>query len=398
MRILYVVSKWNQNTETFVRREVAAAVASGCQVEVVSLKPPGESDGIVDESSIVVHAPRLAVAMLAAAALLVRRPRAAMGALGPILRLGRPGTWPWHLRAWIVGLAVAPRVEAPDIVLAHFAWVSSTAADVVAALRCRPFAVFAHAHGIYETRCADRYLADRLQRALALFVESDHIADDVRRRFDVDPIVMRMGVPSSSLVARPRPCGVGDRPLVVSVGALREKKGHDTLVSAISSLDGVSLVIAGEGPLRSRLLGLISDLGVTDRVDLIGHRTQQEVHHLLDRASVFCLASRVTDSGDRDGVPNVLIEAMARGVPVIATSVSGIPDLLADDCGLVVPPDDAVLLAQALGSTLQDTSQSMARAERALGRVRRDYTTERNWERLSSTLTKRLASWAPSRP
>jgi colanic acid/amylovoran biosynthesis glycosyltransferase len=384
--LTYVVPRWNQPTETFVRREVAAAMAGGVEVRVVSLKPPCEPDGTLDDDEIEVICPgwRDLPAVLLA---VLRSPVASVGGLLDIVRLGRPRTWVPHAYAWMAAHAVARRVQRSDVLVAHFAWVSATAAHQLWRLTGKPYVVFAHAYGIYERRCQDRHLTHRLRLALAVFVESGSIAADVNARHGVDPVVMRMGVPASFVGESVSPSSSGR--MVLSVGALREKKGHDTLIEATAELDGGHLVIAGEGPERSRLEALVTTLGVQHRVTLLGHCDGAKVRELLDEASVFCLASRPTGSGDRDGVPNVLIEAMARGVPVVASAVSGIPDLL-DGVGRLVPPADVGALASALRAVFAAPDEALESAARGLERIRDEYTTEANWDRMAATIADRL--------
>jgi len=389
--VLYVVSRWNQETETFIRREVAAVLDAGTSVQVLSLRRPRAPDGIVDEAKITVVHPTLAGFVAGFCAALVRRPRATAAGLWTILRWGRPGTWRAHLLAWASAVACWHRLDEPDAVLAHFAWVSATAADQLSRLHGAPFGVFPHAHDIYEHRCIDDYLGDRLRRAREVFVESERIADDVRRSFGVEAVVMRIGVPEEYVAATAKIISVSS-PLVVSVGALREKKGHDLVIRAVAELPDVRLVIAGEGPERARLEALVGELGVDARAQLAGHVSLDAVRRLLDDADVFCLASRMTDSGDRDGVPNVLIEAMARGVPCISTRVSGIPDLLGGGCGILVEPDDVAGLASSMWSIFEEPRAAEQRAHLALERVRDDYTTARNVDRLLELLVPPISS------
>lgn len=389
--LTYIVPKWNQPTETFVRREVAAALAAGERVRVISLKAPGEPDGIVDEAEIEVLCPGWRD-MSSALLVMAGNPLASIGGLLQIVARGRPRTWLPHLYAWLAAHAVARRVQDSDALVAHFAWVSATTANQLGRLTGRPYVVFVHAYGIYERRCQDRHLTYRLTRALAVFVESESIAADVKARHGVDPVVMRMGVPAAFVSESVALSSSGRT--VLSVGALREKKGHDTLIEATARLDGVRLVIAGEGPERRGLEALIAMLDVQDRVTLLGHCDLATVRELLDEACVFCLASRPAGTGDRDGVPNVLIEAMARGVPIVATAVSGIPDLLRG-VGRLVPPADVDALTSALRSALGDLEGSLESARRGLERIRSEYTTEANWARMRETIDHRLGVGQP---
>lgn len=395
LRIVYVVSKWNQPTETFVRREVAAAREAGAEIQVISLRRPGSPDSILGDGAVRVVVPSLTSFVRGLLAALGRRPRAVAGGLWKLLSLGRPRTWKPHLLAWAGAHAAWRTLDEFDVVVAHFAWVSATTADQLARLHHKPYAVFPHAHDIYEQRCTDRYLGDRLRRAIAVFVESESIAADVEEMFGVEPLVMRMGVPDAFVTDRQRRAP-GRPPLIVSVGALRQKKGHDRLIGAVAAMNDVTLTIAGEGPERPALEALIDHLDLGQRARLIGHSSLEKITTLLDEADVFCLASTLTPEGDRDGVPNVLIEAMARGVPVVSTPVSGIPDLLGGGCGYLTRDSGVDAVREAITAALEDERRRVAVIDRARQRVRESYTTSANWHRLERTLRERLGSHSRS--
>ncbi len=160
-------------------------------------------------------------------------------------------------------------------------------------------------------------------------------------------------------------------PRILSVGRLVEKKGFPDLINACALLRDAGLAfrcaIYGEGPLEGELRALIDTLGLADAVTLPGACSQQELIPELQRADLFALASFVTDDGDRDGVPNVLVEAMACGLPVVSTTVAGIPELVkTGENGVLVPPRDVAALADALAKLLRDPAERarMARAAR----------------------------------
>ena len=379
-RVVFVVSRWRAPTETFVWREVEAAMRAGHEVVVLSLKVPAE---VHHSDPPVVHLAPLHAAMRATAAS-IRRPRVSCGVIASVVRSAHPRNLAAHLYAAAVGLAAGPMIGTASVFHAHFAWVAATAALAAARSTGSPFSVMTHAFDIFDDRRVDRLTATKLRAASLVGVESDRIAAHVRARFGCEPVVVRMGVPPDYLVpAAPNRTGL----LVASIGSLLPKKGHDVLLRALLPIDlPWTLTILGEGSERSRLVSIAHEHGVEDRVQLPGHLPLDEVRGLLDRAAVFCLASRVLPSGDSDGVPNVLIEAMARGVPVVATSVGGIPDLLGDDRGLVVDPEDEAALTVALRQVLEDPQGAARRAERALAHVRSDYTTDANWRRLAERL------------
>lgn len=147
---------------------------------------------------------------------------------------------------------------------------------------------------------------------------------------------------------------------VLSVGRLVRKKGFDVMLEAVARLvgEGAAIevrLIGGEGDHGPALRQLIHDLGLSGVVSLSGPRDQGELFDEYHRAHLFCLPCRVLEDGDRDGIPNVLMEAMACGTPVLTTTVSGIPEMVRDrHNGLLVAPDDVDALATALRLAASD--------------------------------------------
>ena len=160
-------------------------------------------------------------------------------------------------------------------------------------------------------------------------------------------------------------------PSIVTCGRLQLYKGHHILLQACARLkQPVRCIVIGEGPQRDNLEELARSLGIGDRVEFSGPLPQTEVARLYSQATLFVLASIVIEStGRRDVIPNVLAEAMAMQVPVVATSISGIGELVTDGVsGRLVPPNDPATLARVLDELLGDPSQ---RQRLALGGYRK---------------------------
>lgn len=154
--------------------------------------------------------------------------------------------------------------------------------------------------------------------------------------------------------------------VILSVGQLMERKGYIYLIRACQILKTRSCDfccrIVGEGPLRKELEEEIHRLGLDDEIELVGALPQEEVIQQYEQANIFALPAVLAESGDRDGIPNVILEAMAMELPVVSTWHSGIPEVIEDGKnGLLVPPGDPSALADALAELLthREAAQQM---------------------------------------
>jgi glycosyltransferase involved in cell wall biosynthesis len=145
--------------------------------------------------------------------------------------------------------------------------------------------------------------------------------------------------------------------------------------------------IYGGGPMREELEQTVSDLGLRGSIALHGARPQVEIADAYARAAVFILAPVVVPDGDRDGIPNVLVEAMAAGVPVVSTRISGIPELIDHgQNGLLVEPGDPVALADAATGVLLDQQMAGRLAKAGRRTVERDFDLALNSRRVAELL------------
>jgi glycosyltransferase involved in cell wall biosynthesis len=161
--------------------------------------------------------------------------------------------------------------------------------------------------------------------------------------------------------------------MILAAGRLVEKKGFDILVDACARLRdrGVAFTcaIAGDGPLRSTLERQVADRSLGGVVTLRGWTPPGALALAMREATLLAVPSRVTEGGDRDGIPNVILEAMSAGLPVVASATSGIPEAVEHQTtGLLVPEGDASALAEAIAALLEDAPRAAAMGR--AGRVR----------------------------
>jgi glycosyltransferase involved in cell wall biosynthesis len=253
-----------------------------------------------------------------------------------------------------------------------------------ATLSRRPFSFTGHAKDIYEPSLSPAGLLPRKLRAASFAVTctAANVAHLQRLAADTPVHLVYHGLnPDFARLVDGTPAHHPGGPFrVASVGRMVEKKGFDVLVDAIVRLrrGGVDarLVVAGEpGPAEHAVDELITRHGLAAVVERRGPLGQPELFALLGECHAFALACRVASDGDRDGIPNVLVEAMAAGVPVVSTRVSGIPELVTDGVdGLLVAPEDPDAVASALRRLAVEpaTRERLAAAGRATVATRFD--------------------------
>jgi glycosyltransferase involved in cell wall biosynthesis len=183
----------------------------------------------------------------------------------------------------------------------------------------------------------------------------------------------------------------GDPAILLSVGRLVAKKGYDVLIDALALLPPTlhwRLVHIGGGRLKRRMRRRAERAGVAARITWLGAQPQDEVLRRYRAADLFVLASRVAPDGDRDGLPNVLMEAASQGLACVATRVGAIAELIEDGAtGVLVPPGDAPALAEALAALIAAPDRRRALGSAAAARVRRDFAHDRGLDLLARQLS-----------
>ena len=375
-RIAYLVKRFPRLSETFILDEVLALRRAGVAVQLYALMDPGEKLVHPEAAALrpeitYLHDRRHRIGsglrlLRGAAQQAFGHPAGGLRVLWALLSVHR--SLP-SLRHAVEGMWLAHELRRRNITHLHAHFVHSPAAVAFfARLAGGPsFSMTAHAKDLYTT--LPRNL--RIRTDAADFLVTCTAANAEYLRGVVSPSaaqrihVLHHGVdlqrfaPGNSL---PPPCGEGrggGLPRILSVGRLVPKKGFADVIAALELLTrqgcGFEADIFGGGPLHDDLKSQARAAGLADRLRLHGARTQDTIVDAYRRAGIFVLAPVITDSGDRDGIPNVLVEAMACGLPVISTRVSGIPELITDGVdGMLVEPHDPTALAAGMARFLRD--------------------------------------------
>lgn len=394
--VAYLTKRFPRLSETFILDEILGLEACGVPLRLYSIMDPREP--VVQPDSRRVRSPitylhrgttwRTALAESGGTAraqvgLLVRHPAGYARALTYVARRRcNPAT----LRHFLEGGNLAALLERDKAYHLHAAFAHGPAsiAYFVHLMTGLPFTFSAHAKDLYLSD--PRLLARKIRAAQFVLVCSEAAAGRLREIAGPAAHKVRLayhGVDTERFRPPADKQGISEggaavAPLrVLAVGRLVEKKGYpvllDALARVVASGRRVRCEIIGAGPLRATLEARSKELGLTDTVSLRGPRTHQEVAVAYQEADVFVQASVVLGDGDRDGVPNSVLEAMASGLPVVASAVAGIPEVVQDGAtGVLVSPGDAGALASALMGLIDDP-----RARQRLGQAARAYVVER---------------------
>lgn len=367
--VLYVLFRFPQLSQTFVRDEIWALRRSGARVDVISLESPGieHPDRAWSGPWIGVERPAPLSALRDLIWWARHRPRPTARFLRFCLAERSRSR---YLLARIPSLARKLRSESPAHLHTHFVWDTAAAVAALAALIERPCSITVHAKDIYAQPPAT------VRRRLGAFAQVITVC-----HFNVGYLAGAGALPPGAPPPRVIPCGVASgrasRPTamtdVVAVGRLIDKKGFDILLRALASLAPdvpfAHATIVGDGPERENLLGLRDELGLTHRVTFTGPLPHEQTIGHIASGRLFCLASRPSADGDSDAMPVVIREAMAHGIPVVASRVAGIPESVDDEVGWLVDPGSVASLARALSTALQDEGGREARGTRARDRA-----------------------------
>lgn len=389
-KLVVVVKGYPRLSETFIAQELRGLELAGFDLVIVSLRHPTDRKGhpVHDEiRARVLYLPEYLhqepIRVLKGLWFARKQPgfratiRAFLGDLRRDLsrnRIRRLGQAAVLVREW---------PEGGHWLHAHFIHTPASVADYAARILGRDWSISAHAKDIWTS--PDRELSGKLGRArwTVTCTESGHRH---LQSLAPDPARVHLSYHGLNLdrfphFDAPRPARDGSDPAqpvrIVSVGRAVPKKGYDILLRALALLPPDlhwRFTHLGAGSEVAKLKRFADALGIADRCTWRGAADQTEVIAAYREADIFVLASRIARDGDRDGLPNVIVEAASQGLPSVASRISGIPELITDGTsGWLFPPEDPAALAAALAEAIRDPAARLARGAAAEAQVRRHF-------------------------
>lgn len=384
LKVAYIMSRFPKLTETFILYEMLAMQQQGIQVEVYPLlRERGE---IMHPEAVqfveAAHFQPFISSPIVRANLhfLWKNPFVYLKTLWDLLR----SNWgSFNFFTGVIGIfpktvLFAYRMRADNVqhVHAHFASHPAAAGFIIHRLVGIPYSFTAHGSDLHRDR---HMLREKVAEAAFVAAISEYnkelIISECRGNYREKVNVVHCGVDTEVFRARSHetPYEKGENPyMILCVGTLHEVKGQAYLIEACRQLQergfNFECHFVGDGPDKKSLTDLVEQAGLSDKVRFAGSLTRTEIARLLLDADVLTAPSVPTSDGRREGIPVVLMEAMGSGVPVVASDLSGIPELVNDQLtGLLVPPRDATSLANALERYLKDPD-----LRRRLGRAGRE--------------------------
>jgi glycosyltransferase involved in cell wall biosynthesis len=401
-RIAVVVKGYPRLSETFIAQEILGLERRDLALTILSLRHP--TDPAVHAMHRQVHAPVLYLPEY-----LYQEPVRVLRAWQSVRR------WPTYgaaLRLWLrdlrrdastnrgrrFGQALVLAHELPadvGLLYAHYLHTPASVARYAAVLCGLPWCASAHAKDIWTTPAWEK--TEKLREcAWATTCTAAGAAHLRELAPDTEVLLTYHGLEAARFAAPQRTLGPDgrdpDHPVrLLGVARLVPKKGVEVLLAALAALPPElhwRYEHIGAGALHDALAALAARLGVAERITWRGALAQDQVAEAYRAADLFVLASRIARDGDRDGLPNVLLEAGALELPVVASRVGAVAELIEHGVnGLLVPPDDPAALAGALAALVRDPARRLRCGRAGRNRVLHEFAMEPGLDRLAARLT-----------
>ncbi len=394
MKIAYILKMYPRFSETFIVNEILELERRGVDVRIYSLRKPDDGRFHAELARVkanVVYTPeypdkepeRVQAAEIAVRAFYPERYLA-------LRAYAESRGHPYAIKRFQQACVIAAHLLNHPVhaMHAHFASSASRVANYVKQLIGLPYSITAHAKDIYHEDVQLGSLQGKIRDARFVVTVSRFNQTHLQALMGDQPADIRClynGIDRDRF--QPKAEGQRQSHLILGVGRLVEKKGFDDLIRAGYLLKqwGVNFrcEIIGKGELRDALQALIDELRLSEQVKLLGPQPQDGVLEAYQRSAVFALPCIIGSDGNRDGLPTVLLEAMATGLPVVSTALTGIPEIIDHGRnGLLVPPGDPEALAHALARLLQNHPYRVEMGAAARRKVARAFDVRQNVSQL----------------
>ena len=391
MKVAYLTGEYPRATDTFILREVQALRKQGLEIITCSVRTTSVEHHVGPEQKAeaaatfnVLAAARRPLRLLLSHTKAMRQPRRYLRALRLALRTSPPGlrNHVYQMFYFLEAAVLAEHLRKHDVdhLHNHIASSSCTLAMISSAMSGIPYSFTLHGPGIFfepvHWRLDAKIETAKFVSCISYFCRAQAMLFSASPHWGKLHII-HCGVEPERYSPGPR----SDRPTLLFVGRLAAVKGLPVLFEALSLIikdhPSALLRLIGDGPERGKLESLAKEMGLIDHIEFCGYRSQSEVAEALSKTDVFVLPSFA------EGVPVVLMEAMASEVPVVTSRIAGVPELVDDGVsGILVPPGAVAPLSDALDSLLKNASlrEDMGRAGRE--KVKREFSTESEAEKL----------------
>jgi glycosyltransferase involved in cell wall biosynthesis len=388
----YLFERFPSFGQTFCYREVAEIYRQGVAAPIFSIRNPKDEPAQDWDVRIVQRAHYLPEEreLLDDVRRASKKGRLAREIIAALDEWGRRTDFLRLYQAIYVGL----RLQEAGIshVHAHFAGMAARTAFWIAKFFPITFSFTAHANDIFAPRKFEIGLDKLVEAARVVVTETDYAEKFLRERFPERADRIHRIYNGLTLAEFGRATFSSDPALIVAIGRLIAKKGFANLIHASALLvdreRSFRCEIFGDGPLENQLRAQIEELGLQERVQLLGAKPQPEIKERLANASVFVMPSMPEADGGMDNLPTVIMEAMATGLPVVSTRIGGIPEMVIDNqTGFLVQPEDAVALAGAIERVTNDRSLGRKLGQAGYERSQKLFSIEKNVRELYALLS-----------
>lgn len=399
--LIYIIGTYPLLTTTFIDREVVQLRQWGIDIQVIAIRRP-PADMPLSKAQLQLQKEVLYLLPVDFIKLLLSHlffafvhPRAYWSSIFYLLTRQHPGV-KYRIKTLLhfgEGVYAAYQLRGKNFheIHAHFIDRAATIALVVGRLLNKPYSLSIHAaEDIFvHPVLLDEKIDEARYAVTCTIFNKTHVESLIGRNLNQKVTCIPHGLEINKY--QPNGNNPNGFPIILAVGQLKERKGFIQLIDACNVLKNRGIKfqcqIVGQGPQQSLISGRIESLSLDDCVTLHGALPHEEVIEHYKKATMFVMPCIQSGDGNRDGIPNVLLEAMAMQVPVISTWISAIPELIQDNAnGLLVEPNDPEALAHAMQSLIESPQLALRLGRSGRKSVLQEFDLEANVKRFATTL------------